>query len=69
MKKSKKYTCEICHKEVLLRGFGAHVKSHGISPSEYWCKYPYPYEDPEGTYGVDYITCPICNNNRSFQFL
>lgn len=69
MKSSEKYKCKICGKEMRLRGFGTHIRSHGITKSEYWRKYPYTYPEPKGVYGEDYVLCPICNNNRVFQFL
>lgn len=68
MKSSKKYKCEICGKEFLLRGFGTHIKSHNMTKEEYWSKYKYPYE-LEGKYGDDYVLCPICNDNKPYDTL
>ena len=69
MKKSKQYKCEICGQVLALRGFGTHARKHGMTSSEYWKKYNYTYDEPVGEYGVDYVLCPICNNNRMFQSL
>lgn len=69
IKKAKVYTCKICGQEVSLRAFGTHVKKHKMTSAEYWKIYPYLYPEPQGIYGIDYVTCPICKNNRTFQFL
>ena len=51
------------------KGFSNHLRKHKISSKEYWNLYPYQYEEPAGIYGVNYVTCPICNDNRQFQSL
>lgn len=65
------YKCEICGRSSFKnwRGFSIHLRSHKITTQDYWKKYPYQYDEPTGIYGVDYVTCPVCNNNRQFQSL
>lgn len=67
-----KMYCKICDKDIKVKnklGFANHVRGHHISIKEYYERYPEIYPTPEGIYGIDYVTCPICKNNRSFQSL
>ena len=67
-----KNTCKICGECITSknwRGFSTHLKKHKITYREYKEKFPKTYEEPTGEYGVDYVLCPICNNNRQFQSL
>lgn len=64
------HICQVCGKVLSLRnwqGLNNHVRVHKMSSKEYWDQYQYPL--PEGEYGVDYVTCPICNNNKPYESL
>ena len=67
-----KTKCMIC-KEIIetknKRGFCNHLRRHGLTIKEYELKFPTKYPTPEGEYGKDYVTCPICNNNKTYQSL
>lgn len=64
------HACQICGKILTLKnwqGLNNHLRTHKMSTSEYWDIYQYPV--PAGEYGIDYVTCPICNNNKPYESL
>ena len=52
-----KLVCKICTKELNIKGFGTHIKSHNISKKEYYDKFL--KQDHEGL-------CLICNSTTTF---
>jgi hypothetical protein len=66
-----KYQCQLCDRSTFKnwRDFVTHLRRHKIRKKEYFERFPYIYPEPVGVYGVDYVTCPICNDNREFQSL
>lgn len=73
------YECKLCGTKIRIGkkwvGVRNHLeKHHKLTKEEYtqyWIDHPYKkiYPEPIGEYGVDYVLCPICNDNRQYQSL
>ena len=61
------FKCLICSKSLpSKRGLANHIRTHGITPSEYKRKFEYEL-NKEYVEGKDYLTCPLCG--KKVQFL